>query len=117
MRRNFDQSRQLLLTIWDYPEWLYPCVTSDSSTDEQRAEYFHLRALCDQGFLEERGRFGGMFRMTATGHDFCEHLSEDGRWEAAKRLAKRAGVRTLRDLWEATYAAILAEMKRNLGLD
>ena len=89
MKRDDDLLRKLMLEIEDSPEpmFLFP-LTMDSDEDE-RLQYFHLRLLADEMFLEETGKFGGNFRMTNKGHDFVAAVRSDTVWGQTKQVAAR----------------------------
>lgn len=82
MRRNDDLLRRLMQDIEADPSPLYVHFT-----EGDEIEYFHLRLLADEGFLEETGKHGGTFRMTMKGHDFVAVTRSDPIWEKTKAAA------------------------------
>lgn len=87
MRRDDDLLRQLMLDMEADPEPQKIFVLTLDADDEDRDTYFHLRLLADEGFLEESGKYGGVFRMTNKGHDFCAAVRSDTVWGQTKQVA------------------------------
>lgn len=102
MRRDDDLLRRLMLEIEANPDPLHVHVHSLRGEDEDEVEYFHLRLLVDEGFLEETGRSGGVFRMTMRGHDFVGAVRSDTAWNRTKAVAAKVSadlsISMLRDI-------------------
>lgn len=87
MRRDDEMIRKLMLKIEEDPQPLYLHILTMNCSSQHRLEYYHLRLLTDEGFLEETGKHGGTFRMTMKGHDFVAMVRSDTIWVKTKEAA------------------------------
>ncbi|MBI6628351.1 DUF2513 domain-containing protein [Pontibaca salina] len=118
MRRDDDLIRTLMPDFEDSDEPLLLAAKHLSMTHEECRRYYHLKCLADAGFLEESGRYGGIFRMTNAGHDFCAAIRDDKIWQKTKvASASMAGVSLgiMKDIGVGYLRAKLAEMGVPLG--
>lgn len=116
MKRDDELLRKLMLEIEADPEPLVLYDSSLNSGHEARLEYYHLRLLADDGFLEETGRHGGIFRITSAGHDFIGMMNDEGMWINMKKKAAavvpRYGIRLLFEVGNS----IARQKMRDMGL-
>lgn len=115
MRRSDDMLRALLLELEEYHDPLYPFPSVSGMSPEDRIKHFHLRLLCDAGYLEESGRSGGMFRITNAGHDFLVLTRSNEAWSAVKMAASSLGGASVRMLGEIAYA-LAKDKLRQIGV-
>lgn len=114
MQRDNEYMRDLILRIWKHDEWLWVCDVDEPGSEQ---EYYHLRLLTDAGMLEERGRWGGQFRMTDAGHGFCEVISEDKGWARVKQLGSAAAGRGFEVLIDVVREGSRAAVLKTVGLE
>lgn len=118
MRRDDDMIRKLMLDFEAQDDPLLVHVLTLNPDEEDERTYFHLKLLADAGFLEERGKSGGVFRMTNAGHDFCAAIRDDTIWAKTKTAsASVAGVSlgVMKDIGVGYLRARLIEMGIPLG--
>jgi Hypothetical protein (DUF2513) len=127
MRPAPEYIKRLLTAFQDSPE-----PTTDIQELEQqglsyqdRAFYFHLRLLNDQGFIErEDGALGIggesnlagdyswsviLLRLTASGHEFAEALGHSKAWAAVRGSLITSSLGIMRDV---AVAALKAELSK-----
>ncbi len=116
MKRDNDLIRSLLLEIEAHDDAIFLCVLTDGSPDDERRSYYHLKLLVDAGMLEERGKFGGSFRMTNYGHDFIEAIRSESIWNDVKGVVATVGGATLGIMADIAKTCITAEINKHLGV-
>ncbi|WP_049763977.1 DUF2513 domain-containing protein [Cereibacter sphaeroides] len=87
MKRDDELLRKLLLEMEESEDALHIYHLVLASSPEDAKAYYHLRLLVDEGFLEETGKSGGVFRMTNKGHDFTAAIRSDTVWNKTKDAA------------------------------
>ena len=114
MKRDDELLRKLMLDMEADPEPVVIFEAMKSDEDEDRRAYYHLRLLCDGGFLEETGKHGGVFRITSAGHDFIGLMKDEGMWSSMKKKAATVvpqyGLRLLFEVGNALVREKLQKM-------
>lgn len=115
MKRDDDRLRTLMFEIEAHEDPLYVFFLSFDSGRSERETYYHLRLLCDAGFLEETGETGGEFRMTNQGHDFLASVRDDTVWRKTRTAAAHLSGTSLGILHDIAVGYVRQKL-RELGV-
>ena len=89
MKRDDDFLRELLSKIEEEKHG-FGFVLTFGDSDEDHKKSYHLRLLCDQGYICEENP--NVYRLTSNGHDFIEAIRDPGIWNKTKdAVAKNGG--------------------------
>lgn len=112
MRRDDDLLRKLMLDMEADPEPIMIYSLTDGADEDGKNAYFHLRLLTDEGFLEEMGNGGGVFRMTNKGHDFVAAVRSDTVWGQTQKVASKVSGVSLSILKDIAIGIVRQELTK-----
>ena len=116
MKIDQDYLKRLLEACQDSEKPTFTIEDLKSAGFDYRNEQFefHMMILSDQGFIEQDGGYPGIgisksldgwvswsvvpLRLTASGHDFIEALSNKEVWATIKHSFKDASISTLKNV-------------------
>ncbi|MCQ0970678.1 DUF2513 domain-containing protein [Paracoccus sp. TK19116] len=117
-KRDHDFIRQLLMSMESADDWLTVSALHMGSNADSQKEYFHMQLLADQGLVQERGRNGDVYRLTAQGHDYLDSIRDEGVWSKTKAaVAETGGSASIEIMKQLAMAYLRKQIADRTGLD
>ena len=101
MIRDDDYLREFLFEIASGEDYLYHI---DETFDEDPKRMFHVKLLCDAGYLFHETDTG--YRLMPDGHDFIVAIRDNGIWEKTKKAVAETGGNATLEMIESLAAEL-----------
>ena len=108
MIRDDDYLREFLFEIASGEDYLYHI---DETFDEDPKRIFHVKLLCDAGYLSHETDTG--YRLTSDGYDFIVAIQDKGIWEKTKKAVAETGGNATLEMIKSLAAGLLKNKSHN----
>lgn len=114
MQRDMNYLRELLTELVESDEWLHPIGLFDAPDECDSKRDYHVRLLCQEGFLERTQP--GIYMVCSRGHDFLSFSAEKTIWEKAKATVAHLKNPSLTMLTNVAEAIAMKQINKALGI-
>lgn len=114
MQRDMSYFRELLIEMVDSDDWLHPIGVFDDPGEGDGKRDYHVRLLCQEGFLEQVQP--GIYMVCSRGHDFLSYTAEKTIWEKAKAAVSHVKNPSVSMLTNVAEALVLSQISKVIEL-